>query len=254
MAFSDSLTWACPEQEPDWAISRVQSPGLGRRPFERRFAGAGPASLVVNGTGSVLRTWGKPVGLLRLVWEMKGICDFPLCICMHRDAIKTACGPFHFPAVSGVDQPCCFRWLRVLSLWFVPNAVFPRSSSGHCTVPEEQPVCKKRFSPGPGVGGGGLCHAFPSCVHIWMDSACLFELSKTGACSSCLLRENLSLPSSVYSFRDMRVSPGGLGRGRQISDSSETHGSGVCWGEGRSAQRFSSKRGPSPDSPTSWGC
>ena len=163
------LAW-CPEQEPAGGISCVQSSGARAPSLRRRVAGAGLVSLVMSSTGreSVPRTWGKPVELLWLSGEMRGICNFPLCICMHRDVIKTACGLFPFPAVSGGDQPrASFDGCRVLSLWFVPNAMSPGSSSGHCIVPKELPVCKKRSSPsGEGRGRGELCRSFPSYLNI----------------------------------------------------------------------------------------
>lgn len=71
---------------------------------------------------------------------------------MRGDVIKMARAFFHFPAVAGADQHRFFRWLRVLSLWFAPTTVFPGNLRGHCTVPEEQPFCRKRSS----LASGGV--------------------------------------------------------------------------------------------------
>lgn len=120
---------------------------------------------------------------------MRGICNFPWCICMHRDVIKMACSLFHFPDVSQVDKHRFFLWLWVCSFWCAPDAMFPGNVRSHLSVPENSHFALAGLAwPSEGVGRRllseeamgvqGLCLVFQNHSNIWMCLACLIRVEQ----------------------------------------------------------------------------
>lgn len=149
---------------------------------------------------------------------MRGICNFLVVSCVHRDAIRMACGPFS-----------CSRWLTSGPHHFCPQlwvrsglhiTLCPPACKGVISLSGEQSFCRKRSRlawgewekgcpPEKAARSEGLCCAFPSSLNIWMCSACLIRVEQNRSLLFMPIKEaNLPVSCPMNSVWDTRVSLG----------------------------------------------